>query len=91
MGGDFWQEQGLLTEPCGDRRAPAGASRGLLRDERGMSRCLICKRALAGVLSNLLTEDSNRRPFLPSSDESGSKGKREKPRAQKLRKKEVRR
>jgi hypothetical protein len=56
-----------------------------------MSRCLICKRALAGVLSNLLTEDSNRRPFLPSSDESGSKGKREKPRAQKLRKKEVRR
>jgi hypothetical protein len=52
-----------------------------------MSRCLIRKR-VGGVLSNPLTEDSTVDPSLPSSDESGSEGKRGKPRARKLRKKE---
>jgi hypothetical protein len=44
IGGDYRRDQVFRLWACGDRRAPAGASGGLLRDERGMLRCLSRKR-----------------------------------------------
>jgi hypothetical protein len=46
IGGDSCREQGFREPPCGDPRASAGACGGLLRDERGMTRCLSSERAV---------------------------------------------
>jgi hypothetical protein len=43
--GDLPREQGFPPEAGGDYRERAGASGALLRDLRGMRRCLICKPA----------------------------------------------
>jgi hypothetical protein len=52
IGGDYRRDQVFRLWACGDRRAPAGASGGLLRDERGMLRCLCRKRTgFAGMRS----------------------------------------